>query len=63
MVHFLGLLVPDYVFIGPLYGFTVSEVSFGNPRINAYLRLPEAYRSPRILHCFCQGIHHAPLVA
>ncbi len=38
---------------------------FGNPRIKACLRLPRGLSqlATSFIACFCQGIHHAPLVA
>ena len=41
----LSLLMPAYVFSGMYYGFAIVGFPFGNLRINACVRLPEAYRS------------------
>ena len=42
----LSLLLPTYVFSREILHFLLEWVPpFGNPRINACLRLPEAYRS------------------
>ena len=61
----LSSLVPDYVFIGPYAGFT----SVGFPiRKSPGQRLLAPNRglsqlATSFIAVFCQGIHHAPLVA
>ena len=61
----LGSLVPDYGFIGPYAGFT--SVGFpirkspGQSLLAAIRSLSQLATS--FFACFCQGIHHAPLVA
>jgi hypothetical protein len=61
----LSLLVPDYGFIGPYGGFT----SVGFPiRTSPGYSLFAALRglsqlTTSFIAVFCQGIHHAPLVA
>jgi hypothetical protein len=61
----LGSLVPDYGFIGPYYGFTVVgfpiRTSPGQSLLAALRGLSQLATS--FIACFCQGIHHAPLVA
>jgi len=60
----LSLLVPDYVFIGPYYGFTVVgfpiRTSPGQSLLAALRGLSQLATS--FIAIFCQGIHHAPLV-
>ena len=60
----LSLLVPDYEFIGPYYGFTVVgfpiRTSPGQSLLAALRGLSQLATS--FIAIFCQGIHHAPLV-
>ena len=60
-----GLLVPDYGFIGPYGGFTPAgfpiRKSPGQSLLAAIRSLSQLATS--FIACFCQGIHHAPLVA
>ena len=61
----LGSLIPDYGFIGLYGGFT--SVGFpirkspGQSLLAALRGLSQLATS--FIACFCQGIHHAPLVA
>jgi hypothetical protein len=61
----LGSLVPDYGFIGPYGGFTPVgfpiRKSPGQSLLAALRGLSQLATS--FIACFCQGIHHAPLVA
>ena len=61
----LGSLVPDYVFIGPLYGFTVQGFPIRKSPDQCLLAAPRGLSqlATSFIACFCQGIHHAPLVA
>jgi len=45
--------------------YSVSVSRFGDPRIDACLRLPVAYRSfaTSFIASWCQGIHRMPLLA
>ena len=61
----LGLLVPAYGFSGPFAGFTgvgfPIRKSPGQSLLAALRGLSQLATS--FIACFCQGIHHAPLVA
>src|SRR5271157_1475179 len=61
----LGSLVPDYGFIGPLYGFTVQGFPIRKSPDQCLLAAPRGLSqlATSFIACFCQGIHHAPLVA
>src|ERR1019366_5113328 len=61
----LGSLVPDYRFIGPLYGFTVQGFPIRKSPDQSLLAAPRGLSqlATSFIACFCQGIHHAPLVA
>src|SRR5579871_7076311 len=60
----LSSLVPDYEFIGPYPGFTRMgfpiRTSPGQSLLAALRGLSQLATS--FIACFCQGIHHAPLV-
>ena len=60
-----GLLVRDYGFITPYGGFTPVgfpiRTSPGQSLLAALRSLSQLATS--FIACFCQGIHHAPLVA
>ena len=60
----LSSLVPNYVFIGPYYGFTVVgfpiRKSPGQRLLAPNRGLSQLATS--FIAIFCQGIHHAPLV-
>ena len=60
-----GSLVPDYGFIGPLYGFTVQGFPIRKSPDQSLLAAPRGLSqlATSFIACFCQGIHHAPLVA
>ena len=61
----LGSLIPDYGFIGLYGGFTPVgfpiRKSPGQSLLAALRGLSQLATS--FIACFCQGIHHAPLVA
>src|SRR6476620_3027931 len=61
----LSLLIPDYGFIGLYGGFTPVgfpiRKSPGQSLLAALRGLSQLATS--FIACFCQGIHHAPLVA
>jgi hypothetical protein len=61
----LGSLVPDYAFIGPLYGFTVQGFPIRKSPDQSLFAAPRGLSqlATSFIACFCQGIHHAPLVA
>ena len=61
----LGLLVPDYVFIGPLYGFTVQGFPIRKSPDQCLLAAPRGLSqlATSFIAIVCQGIHRAPLVA
>ena len=61
----LGLLVSGYVFTGPLYGFTVQGFPIRKSPDQCLLAAPRGLSqlATSFFACFCQGIHHAPLVA
>ena len=61
----LGSLVPDYGFIGPLYGFTVQGFPIRKSPDQSLFAAPRGLSqlATSFIACFCQGIHHAPLVA
>ena len=61
----LGSLVPDYGFIGPSYGFTVRGFPIRSSPDQCLLAAPRGLSqlATSFIACFCQGIHHAPLVA
>ena len=61
----LGSLVPDYGFIGPYYGFTVVGFPIRTSPDQSLLAAPRGLSqlATSFIACFCQGIHHAPLVA
>jgi hypothetical protein len=60
----LSLLVPDYVFIGPYYGFTVVGFPIRTSPSQSLLaaRRGLSQLATSFIAIFCQGIHHAPLV-
>src|SRR3989440_11626157 len=57
----LGSLVPDYGFIGPLYGFTVQGCPIRKSPDQCLLAAPRSLSqlATSFFACFCQGIHHA----
>ena len=61
----LGSLVPDYEFIGPLHGFTVQGFPIRRSPDQSLFAAPRGLSqlATSFIACFCQGIHHAPLVA
>ena len=61
----LSLLVPNYVFIGPYYGFTVVGFPIRTSPDQCLLAAPRSLSqlATSLIACFCRGIHHAPLVA
>ena len=61
----LSLLVPNYVFIGPYYGFTVVGFPIRTSPSQSLLaaRRGLSQLATSFIAIFCQGIHHAPLVA
>src|SRR5258708_40239402 len=60
----LGLLVPDYGFIGPYYGFTVVGFPIRTSPDQSLLAALRGFSqlATSFIACFRQGIHHAPLV-
>ena len=60
----LSLLVPNYVFIGPYYGFTVVGFPIRTSPSQSLLaaRRGLSQLATSFIAIFCQGIHHAPLV-
>jgi hypothetical protein len=60
----LSLLVPDYVFTGPYYGFTVVGFPIRTSPSQSLLaaRRGLSQLATSFIAIFCQGIHHAPLV-
>src|ERR1700727_748768 len=61
----LSLLVPDYGFIGPYTGFTRVGFPIQRSPDQCLLAAPRSLSqlATSFIACFCQGIHHAPLVA
>ncbi len=61
----LGSLRPNYVFIGRLYGFTVQGFPIRKSPDQSLLAAPRGLSqlATSFIAIFCQGIHHAPLVA
>ena len=61
----LGSLVPDYGFIGPYGGFTSVGFPIRKSPDQCLLAAPRGLSqlATSFIACFCQGIHHAPLVA
>src|SRR3954453_6630563 len=61
----LSLLVPGYVFTGPYYGFTVVGFPIRTTPSQSLraARRVLCYLATSFIAIFCQGIHHAPLVA
>ena len=61
----LGSLVPDYGFIGPYRGFTSVGFPIRKSPDQCLLAAPRGLSqlATSFIACFCQGIHHAPLVA
>ena len=61
----LGSLVPDYGFIGPYGGFTPVGFPIRKSPDQCLLAAPRGLSqlATSFIACFCQGIHHAPLVA
>ncbi len=61
----LGSLVPDYGFIGPYVGFTHVGFPIRKSPDQSLLAAPRGLSqlATSFIACFCQGIHHAPLVA
>ena len=61
----LGSLVPDYGFIGPYGGFTSVGFPIRKSPDQCLLAAPRGLSqlATSFFACFCQGIHHAPLVA
>ena len=61
----LSLLVPDYEFIGPYGGFTPVGFPIRKSPDQCLLAAPRGLSqlATSFIACFCQGIHHAPLVA
>ena len=60
-----GSLVPDYGFIGPYGGFTPVGFPIRKSPDQCLLAAPRGLSqlATSFIACFCQGIHHAPLVA
>ncbi len=60
-----GSLVPDYGFIGPYAGFTRVGFPIRKSPDQCLLAAPRGLSqlATSFIACFCQGIHHAPLVA
>ena len=60
-----GSLVPDYGFIGPYGGFTPVGFPIRKSPDQCLLAAPRSLSqlATSFIACFCQGIHHAPLVA
>src|SRR5947209_12104401 len=61
----LGSLVPTYVFSGTLYGFTVRGFPIRKSPDYRLLAAPRGLSqlATSFIASYCQGIHHAPLVA
>src|SRR5215475_12973497 len=61
----LSSLVPDYGFIGPYGGFTPVGFPIRKSPDQCLLAAPRGLSqlATSFFACFCQGIHHAPLVA
>src|SRR6267154_2327612 len=61
----LGLLAPDYGFIGPYEGFTLMGFPIRKSPDQSLLAAPRGLSqlATSFIAVFCQGIHHAPLVA
>ena len=61
----LSLLVPDYGFIGPYGGFTSVGFPIRTSPDQSLLAAPRGLSqlATSFIAVFCQGIHHAPLVA
>src|SRR5229473_3787059 len=61
----LGSLAPDYGFIGPYAGFTRVGFPIRRSPDQSLLAAPRGLSqlATSFIACFCQGIHHAPLVA
>ena len=60
-----GSLVPDYGFIGPYGGFTPVGFPIRKSPDQSLLAAPRGLSqlATSFIAVFCQGIHHAPLVA
>src|SRR5277367_7165584 len=60
-----GSLVRDYVFITPYRGFTSVGFPIRKSPDQCLLAAPRSLSqlATSFIACFCQGIHHAPLVA
>ena len=61
----LSSLVPDYGFIEPYGGFTPVGFPIRKSPDQSLLAAPRGLSqlATSFIACFCQGIHHAPLVA
>jgi hypothetical protein len=61
----LGLLIPDYGFIGLYGGFTPMGFPIRKSPDQSLLAAPRGLSqlATSFIAVFCQGIHHAPLVA
>ena len=61
----LGSLGPNYGFIGPYGGFTTVGFPIRKSPDQCLLAAPRGLSqlATSFIACFCQGIHHAPLVA
>ena len=61
----LSLLIPDYGFIGLYGGFTSVGFPIRKSPDQCLLAAPRGLSqlATSFIACFCQGIHHAPLVA
>jgi hypothetical protein len=61
----LGLLAPNYGFIGPYGGFTPVGFPIRKSPDQSLLAAPRGLSqlATSFIAVFCQGIHHAPLVA